>query len=242
MWNRAARYTRVKLCLFEHYEAAYEVSRLVGVDALGFHFLQATCADWRTRAEALCRVALAVPAGVSRVLLSDFSPGVLAEVLDTRVFDSVQLYPDWPPDVVAQLRNDYSVKVLKVMSAQSFENCPSDDDEFLSRYGPVVDAVLLDSCREGGSGRLADLEHCVRVVERSPVPVFLAGGLTPANVASRIKSVKPFGVDVESGVSVIAPDGQLLKSVTLCRDFVDAVMRVDRELLTATAQPAPDTS
>ena len=39
-----------------------------------------------------------------------------------------------------------------------------------------------------------------RIVEDSPVPVFLAGGLTPANVAEAIRSVRPFGVDLCTGL------------------------------------------
>ena len=70
-----------------------------------------------------------------------------------------------------------------------------------------VDFLLLDSgnpnlkVRElGGTGRIHNWKISKRIVELSKVPVFLAGGLRPDNVAKAIKSVKPYGLDLCSGV------------------------------------------
>ncbi len=70
-----------------------------------------------------------------------------------------------------------------------------------------VDALLLDSGNQslavkelGGTGRTHDWRVSRRVVEASPVPVFLAGGLRPENVAEAVSIVRPFGLDVCSGV------------------------------------------
>ena len=70
-----------------------------------------------------------------------------------------------------------------------------------------VDLLLLDSGRPraairelGGTGRTHDWSVSRKIVERSPVPVLLAGGLRPANVAEAIRTVRPFGVDVCTGV------------------------------------------
>ena len=77
----------------------------------------------------------------------------------------------------------------------------------------VVHAVLLDSGNPraavptfGGTGQVHDWSLSRRVVEAVSVPVFLAGGLTPGNVAEAIRRVRPFGVDVCSGLRV---DGRL---------------------------------
>lgn len=74
-------------------------------------------------------------------------------------------------------------------------------------YAPHVQAFLLDSGRPslavpqfGGTGRTHDWRISAEFVRRSPLPVFLAGGLTPANVGEAIRRVRPFGVDVCSGV------------------------------------------
>lgn len=70
-----------------------------------------------------------------------------------------------------------------------------------------TDAILLDSGDQklpvkelGGTGRTHDWSVSARIVEQSPVPVFLAGGLNPSNVEEAIRSVRPFAVDVCSGV------------------------------------------
>jgi phosphoribosylanthranilate isomerase len=67
--------------------------------------------------------------------------------------------------------------------------------------------LLLDSCDPsltikelGGTGRVHDWHLSRRIVEQSPVPVFLAGGLSSENVREAIDQVQPFGVDLCSGV------------------------------------------
>ena len=72
---------------------------------------------------------------------------------------------------------------------------------------PQVDAILLDSGNQslqvkelGGTGRTHDWTLSRRIRETIDVPMFLAGGLTPGNVAEAIRIVEPFGVDVCSGL------------------------------------------
>lgn len=90
----------------------------------------------------------------------------------------------------------------------------------------LVDALLLDSGNQklavkqlGGTGRTHDWSISAGIVAQSPVPVYLAGGLNAANVAAAIEEVRPFGVDVCSGVRT---DGQLDKEKLGA--FVEAVM------------------
>ena len=72
---------------------------------------------------------------------------------------------------------------------------------------PNVDAILLDSGNQtlaikelGGTGRVHDWRLSARIREAVEVPLFLAGGLKPENVAEGINQVRPFGVDVCSGL------------------------------------------
>jgi len=63
-----------------------------------------------------------------------------------------------------------------------------------------ADAIVVDGSR--GTGRPYDLRFARDAVERSRVPVILAGGLTPGNVVDAIRAVRPYAVDVASGVEM----------------------------------------
>lgn len=91
------------------------------------------------------------------------------------------------------------VQVIHVQDEESLEEA--------LRVAGEVDAILLDSGNQrlavkelGGTGRTHDWTISRRIVERASVPVFLAGGLKPENVREAIEQVRPFGVDVCSGV------------------------------------------
>jgi phosphoribosylanthranilate isomerase len=85
-----------------------------------------------------------------------------------------------------------------------------------------VSAYLLDAYdpeKHGGTGKRVDLGVAAEFVRYSPKPVILAGGLTPENVGEAIRRVRPYGVDVSSGVE--AAPGE--KSPDLIAAFVEAV-------------------
>ncbi len=106
------------------------------------------------------------------------------------------------------------VQVVHVTGPESIEEA--------ARVAPHVNAILLDSgnqktCRQriGRDGPTSRLETSRAIRERISVPLFLAGGLTPENVAQAIEEVGPFGLDVCSGVRT---DGKL-DAVKLKRFF-----------------------
>lgn len=83
-------------------------------------------------------------------------------------------------------------------------------------------AVLLDAYspeRYGGTGQQVDIELAKEVVKDSRIPVLLAGGLTPDNVGEIVRAVRPFGVDVSSGVE----ERPGVKDHVKIRDFIQAV-------------------
>jgi len=91
------------------------------------------------------------------------------------------------------------VQVIHVVGERSIDEAVG--------IAPKVDALLLDSGNPalavkelGGTGRRHDWSISRRIVEASPVPVYLAGGLNSSNVREAIDTVRPFGVDVCSGV------------------------------------------
>ena len=83
---------------------------------------------------------------------------------------------------------------------------PEAVDEAIA-VAPHVDAILLDSGNQslaikelGGTGRTHDWTLSRKIREAIEVPLFLAGGLNPSNVAAAIREVQPFGIDVCSGL------------------------------------------
>ncbi|MDM7912045.1 MAG: phosphoribosylanthranilate isomerase, partial [Methanotrichaceae archaeon] len=72
-----------------------------------------------------------------------------------------------------------------------------------ARFGMVADAVLLDTVvngKLGGTGAVHDWDRSAEIVRSLKVPVILAGGLNPRNVAEAIKKVRPYAVDASSGL------------------------------------------
>jgi phosphoribosylanthranilate isomerase len=97
------------------------------------------------------------------------------------------------------------VQVIHVLAPESVEEAVT--------VAPHVDAILLDSGNPslevkelGGTGRTHDWRLSRRIRDSVGVPVFLAGGLRPENVAEAVETVRPFGLDVCSGVRT---DGRL---------------------------------
>lgn len=82
-------------------------------------------------------------------------------------------------------REDPKVTVIRVIG----RNDPLPED---------CDAVIVDDSH--GGGRTFDLTYAQEMVKRSNIPVILAGGLTPGNVAEAIRRVRPYAVDVATGV------------------------------------------
>jgi len=112
----------------------------------------------------------------------------------------------------AELPGISLVQVIHVTGAESV-------DEAMG-VAPFVNAILLDSGNQaldikelGGTGRTHDWSLSRKIRERISVPLFLAGGLNPQNVAEAIVTVEPFGVDVCSGLRTEAKlDGEKVKS------------------------------
>ena len=152
----------------------------------------------------IAEIAARVPPPVATFLLTckQDAASIIAQQRRCRV-NTLQLCDRVPAGVYAELRAQLPgvslVQVVHVTGEESFEEALT--------VAPQVDALLLDSGNQtlavkelGGTGRTHDWSVSRRIVEASPVPVFLAGGLRPENVAEAVSTVRPFGLDVCSGV------------------------------------------
>ena len=110
------------------------------------------------------------------------------------------------------IRNECpDIKIVQVLHV-----IEEDDIQEAINISHEVDAILLDSGNQnlavkelGGTGRVHDWSISKKIVDSVKIPVYLAGGLNPENINEAIKSVRPFGIDICSGVR---SEGKLSKS------------------------------
>jgi phosphoribosylanthranilate isomerase len=109
--------------------------------------------------------------------------------------DVLQVHGDLDADAVTRLQEATGARVVPVLTCGEVDRART--------LGDVADALLVDSESEdggGGTGRTHDWGATAAIVDSVDVPVILAGGLTPENVAEAVDRVRPFAVDVASGV------------------------------------------
>jgi phosphoribosylanthranilate isomerase len=153
---------------------------------------------------AIRRIASELPPGISSFLLTSKTQveDIVAQQQRCRV-NTLQLVESLPPSKVRCLRETLpGIKIVKVIHIEDESSL-----EHALSYVDSVDALLLDSgstrteIKElGGTGCTHDWSISRRIVVQSSKPVFLAGGLNAENVKEAIQIVRPFGVDVCSGV------------------------------------------
>ncbi len=219
----AVRVPRLKVCCIADADEAWAAIRL-GADALGL--VSAMPSGPGVIAEAqIAAIAEAVPPPVATFLLTSAqdADAIIAQQHRCRA-NTLQLCDRLPEGDHAGLRAALSgIALVQVIHVEGEASV----DEALA-VAPHVDALLLDSGRPnaatkelGGTGRTHDWTISRTIRERAPVPVFLAGGLRAENVADAVQQVRPFGVDVCSGVRT---EGRL-DEVKLAR-FVAALRAV----------------
>jgi phosphoribosylanthranilate isomerase len=152
----------------------------------------------------IAEIAARVPPPVSTFLLSSATEvAKLVEQHQRTRTNTIQLVDSVPRENLRALRKALpGVRLVQVIHVTGTASL----DEALS-VASEVDALLLDSGNPtlsvkelGGTGRVHDWEVSRRIRERSPIPVFLAGGLRPENVVEAVRQVGPFGVDLCSGL------------------------------------------
>jgi phosphoribosylanthranilate isomerase len=186
---------RVKICGVTRVDDAVRAAYL-GADAIGLNFWPGSqrvvdVATAREIVDALPPLVMAVGVFV------DQAPADVRRIASEVRLSAVQLHGK---EGVADCAG-HAVPVYK-----AFRCAPRDDSAGLpwaddvSLYSGSVTGVLLDAASSGpgGTGRVCDWALAKKVA--SELPVLLAGGLTPANLAAAIAAVRPWGVDVASGV------------------------------------------
>lgn len=206
--------TRVKICgITRETDAAAAVA--AGADALGVVFYPES--------------SRCIEASAAAALVSTLPPFVTP----------VGLFLDAEAEQVRQVLRQVRLDVLQFHGLESAEYCRSFGRPYMKAIGagedtdvralvrsyPDACALLLDSHahgQAGGTGRIFDWKRIPTDLGR---PVVLAGGLKPDNVAEAVRAVRPYAVDVSSGVEA-APG---IKDVGLIEAFMSEVRRGDSE-------------
>lgn len=204
--------TRIKICGLRDADMALAACR-AGADAIGLVFHAASPRHVDRRAAAA--IARAVPAFVTTTgLFVDAPEAAIRDVLRTVPLGALQFSGDESPAFCAQFGLPW-IKSVRVGEGVDLV-------EFASRF-QGASALLLDAQvpgQHGGTGQVFDWSRVPRAL---PLPVVVAGGLNAGNVGAAIAALRPWGVDVSSGVE--SERGR--KDAGLIEQFVRSVRDAD---------------
>lgn len=158
-------------------------------------------APGRTRSQTTVRAAaILASVGVRRVgVFVDADAGTVAEAVRALSLDAVQLHGDEPAELVLRIRDAVACEVWKALRVRDAAAFARQADA----YAGAVDALLLDGWSAdapGGAGVRFDWGAVAAAGIPADVPLIVAGGLTPENVAAAVSLLQPAMVDVSSGV------------------------------------------
>lgn len=185
--------TKVKICGITNLEDAFAAVEL-GADMLGFNFYEKSprCIESYTAKAIVAELPNAVEKIGVFVNMEEYRIG---EFVDLVGLTFVQLHGEEDGTYINELRANTDALVIKaVRVGQGFEI------DSVLEFG--ADAILLDSYSAGtygGTGECFDWSAANEVKELVPA-LYLAGGLMPENVADAVRTVRPYAVDVASGV------------------------------------------
>jgi len=204
--------TRVKICGITRAEDALAAAHN-GADAIGLVFYQHS--PRHVSIEQAAKLAGILPPFVSVVgLFVNADSSFVREVLAGAPLDLMQFHGDETPEFCAQFGKPY-LKAIRVKAGVDLLQCAAD---FRSAKG-----LLLDAHVEGVPGGTGKAFDWALIPGNLSMPMVLSGGLAVENVAAAIKQVKPYAVDVSSGVEA----GKGIKDEAKIARFMQEVKRAD---------------
>ena len=205
---------KVKICGLTETEDALNAVEL-GADALGFIFASS---PRQISPEKACRIIEALPPFVKTVgVFVNEDAAVIREHISYCGLDLVQLHGDESPDFCRDLM-PFTIKAFRIKGESSLS--------LAADYKENVRALLLDTYapdKAGGTGKTFDWQLAVKVKEAG-IPVILSGGLNPSNIGAAINTVKPYAIDVNSGVEECPGK----KSCRKMKELMDQVGKIEQ--------------
>ncbi len=206
----------IKICGITHLDDAM-MALTFGADYLGFVFYAGS-----TRAvtpEQVRRMTRSLPACAKTVgVFVNVSAADARDIVTECRLTAIQLHGE---EAAADFR-DFPKPVWRAIRFQEGDPLPLPADWPAARY--VADRAADGFGHTGGSGRTTDWHAAARLATAG-VPLMLAGGLKPDNVADAIASVRPLGVDTAGGVEIACRPGR--KDYAKLKRFIETVRRCD---------------
>ena len=193
---------KVKICCIQNIEEA-TLAIDTGADALGLVGPMPSGPGIISDTQIRNIIDVVGPSAQTFLLTSETKAKRIARHYQRTRPSTLQLVDTIKPEHLVQVRNELpAVKLVQVIHVQS-----SADIEHALRISEYVDMLLLDSGQPnlpvkklGGTGNTHDWSISRQIVAEVDIPVYLAGGLNPDNILEAIETVKPYGIDVCSGV------------------------------------------
>lgn len=204
--------TRIKICGLQTYEEA-KLAADYGADSIGLVFHAPSPRYIELENAIAIRRQLPAFVTVTALFLNETDAWV-SQVVEQLRPDCLQFHGTEAP----QLCQQWGLPYIKAIPMASVEN----PDRFASEY-LLAQGFLMDSNAAGRLGGSGDTFDWSKIPSNFHYPLILAGGLTPLNVADAVAQVKPWAVDVSSGVE----KSRGVKDLSLIKQFCKEVHRAD---------------
>jgi phosphoribosylanthranilate isomerase len=205
--------TRVKICGFTRVEDAVCAAQL-GVDAIGLVFYPPSPRN--VDIDQAIKIVNALPAFVSVVaLFVDEQESRIRKVLDRVSLDCLQFHGDEP----AEACRLYGKRYMKAVRMQD----GIDISGLVLQYHDAT-GLLLDAYHPGAKGGTGSRFDWNRIPDHCALPIVLAGGLDENNARQAVQTVRPYALDVSSGVEA----GKGVKDALKMAAFIGEVNEGDR--------------
>ena len=208
--------TRVKVCGIMN-EKDLDCAIAGGADAVGF-IVEVEDSRHRISAEDASELIRLVPVFTKSVaVIAPNSPEEAVLLARKTEADLLQVHGTLEPLAIKELKKRVHQKVIAAVP-------PGVEAH---RMAAAADAILLDTFKDGklgGTGAVHDWSVSAAVARGIQIPIILAGGLNPSNVGEAIRTVKPYAVDVSSGVEIAGRKDQekvesFVREVRSCQQF-----------------------
>jgi len=208
--------TRVKVCGIMN-EKDLDCAIAGGADAVGF-IVEVEDSRHRISAEDASELIRLVPVFTKSVaVIAPNSPEEAVLLARKTEADLLQVHGTLEPLEIKELKKRVHQKVIAAVP-------PGVEAH---RMAAAADAILLDTFKDGklgGTGAVHDWSVSAAVARGIQIPIILAGGLNPSNVGEAIRTVKPYAVDVSSGVEIAGRKDQekvesFVREVRSCQQF-----------------------